>query len=369
LGGQVESDRLLHKAIGEIIQIVEKESPTRLILDQLTPLLQFEDFDTLIHDIKELIYSCEKFKATTIITVGEPVGNQAARILEFLSSVTTATIKLFEGSPEEKRSLSLNARLGHYPDFYSSPFVIRTGIGLTGIETITPPATPSALEPVITPQVAQQLEKAEVPITEKETVPEISIVKPSEEASLEIPGQLDEAKTVETVPCKVTPSSESKLLEADLGPPQAFPEYPIRDLDRDDFTGLFNFDGLLHIITQAIEQKNPFSLMTVAIIKGVDSRAKRLLLSHKLASAVKAAIDKPAPVGRYSDKIIVFLDKTHKPQSQAIAAMVKNKAFETLTTENESLKDLEIVVDVYTYPEDIRTIREVETIVQTGGEQ
>ena len=146
------------------------------------------------------------------------------------------------------------------------------------------------------------------------------------------------------------------------------PEYPTRDLDRDDFTGLFNLDGLLNIIEQAIERKTKFSLMIIRMVKGVDSRAKRLLLSHDLASAVKDALNRPVPVGRYSDRIIAVMPHINKPEAVNIAQSVKAKALATLTAQNETLKDLEIRADVYSYPDEIKQIQQVEVIVQSDEE-
>ncbi|MDH5682845.1 MAG: hypothetical protein OEZ20_00020 [candidate division WOR-3 bacterium] len=353
---KIITDQLLNQTSHEISQIVEKEQPVRLIFDQITFLLQYKEFETLKQDIKELIYSFEKSKVTNLITIGEPASNQAEKILDFLSSLATATIKLSE--PEnEKRRLQLHARLGHYPDSYSSQFVIRPGIGLTTIEKVVPITLEQEVVPEITPEPTWQ--EPEPAVSPEPSVTETPVVEPVA------------PQPVEPIFPEPAPEAEAKPSEVSdrIEPIESIPEYPVRDLDRDDFTGLFNFDGLLNIISREVEKKTPFSLMIISITKGVDSRAKRLLLSHKLASAVKSAISKPAPVGRYSDKIIAYLHKTPKLESQEMATIVENKTLKTLIAENESLKGIEIRVDIYAYPEDILSIREIETIVQAGGEQ
>lgn len=340
------SEQLLNKTINEISQIVEKEQPTRLIFDQLTLLLQYKEFDTLKRNIKQFIYSCEKFKATTLITVGEPASPEAGNILNYLSSLTTATIKLTQANQEERRFISLNARLGHYPVSYSDSFVIQPKIGFMNFksEEVTPPP---AIDKAVT-EISQEPE----PFVSEE------LISP-------------EGQPVEAVPPKLEPITESKPVEESdiIEPIESIPEYPIRDLDRDDFTGLFNFDGLLNIVAHSIERKTPFSLVIVTMVKGVDSRAKKLLLSHDLAAAVKNGLSKPAPVGRYSDKIIVYLHRMDKTDSEKLATGVEEKALETLLKENETLKGLEIKTEVYSYPDDIKRIHEIEAIVQAGGEE
>jgi len=342
------SEQLLNKTINEISQIVEKEQPTRLIFDQLTLLLQYKDFEILKRNIKQFIYSCEKFKATTLLAVGEPASPEAGNILNFLSSLTTATIKLTQANQEEKRFISLNARLGHYPVSYSDSFVIQPKVGFKNFkeeEVTPPPAIPKAVT-----EISQEQEPE--PFVNQELIsPEEQLV----EAFAPKPEPIAESKPVE----------ESEIIE----PIESIPEYPIRDLDRDDFTGLFNFDGLLNIIARSIDRRTPFSLVIVTMVKGVESRAKKLLLSHDLASAVKNALSKPAPVGRYSDRIIVYLHRIDKPDSEKMATAVEQKALEILLAENETLKGLEIKTEVYNYPDDIQRIHEIEAIIQTGGEE
>ncbi len=354
------SEQLLDKTINEINQIVEKEQPTRLIFDQLTLLLQYKEFETLKQNIKQFIYTCEKFKATTLLTVGEPVSPDAENILNFLSSISTATIKLTKADQEQRHFISLNARLGHYPVSYSDSFIIQPKIGFktSKFEEVTPSAaevfgvatTPPPTKPKAVTQISHEPEP--VPFVREELIG-------SEEQPVEVVAQKQELIT------ESKPIEESDIIE----PIESIPEYPIRDLDRDDFTGLFNFDGLLNIVARSIEKRTPFSLVIVTMIKGVDSRAKKLLLSHDLASAVKNALNKPAPVGRYSDKIIVYLHRMDKPDSEKIATGVEEKALEILIKENETLKGLEIKTEVYNYPNDIQRIHEIEAIIQTGGEE
>ena len=354
------SEQLLDKTINEINQIVEKEQPTRLIFDQLTLLLQYKEFETLKRNIKQFIYTCEKLKATTLLTVGEPASPDAENILNFLSSISTATIRLTQADQEQRRFINLNARLGHYPVTYSDSFVIQPKIGFKtskseevtpsaaeafGVETTLPPAKPKAVT-----EISQE--------REPESVVSKELISPEKEPA-------------EAVPPKQEPITVSKSVEESdiIEPIESISEYPIRDLDRDDFTGLFNFDGLLNIVARSIEKRTPFSLVIATIIKGLDSREKKLLLSHDLASAVKNALSKPAPVGRYSDKIIVYLHRMNKPDSEKITTEVEEKALEILIKENETLKDLEIKTEVYNYPDDIQRIHEIEAIIQTGGEE
>jgi len=327
------SDAILIKTMDEIIQIIEQERPSRLVFDPITPLLQFENFSTLKRKITELIYTWEKFGATSVITLGEPANQKAEQIFDLLSSIVTATIKLTQNLPDKIRTLTLQARLGHYPDFYTTNIKIESGLGLM-------PVTPVTAEPIeTTPSL----------VTVKETVVE------------------EAKKTIESVELQKEEPTQ-KVLSAQRGMPQAvdeeaIPEFPVRDLDRDDFTGLYNFDGLLHIINQALEKKNNFALILVWIISGVESRAKRLLLSQKLAQAVKNNIAKPLPVGRYSDKIIVLLNRTTKSEVEVLAKDLKAKTLKTLVRENDSLANIDIQIEVYAHPEDIRTLRDVETIV------
>jgi archaellum biogenesis ATPase FlaH len=373
------SDSLLHQTIIEVLQIIEKEKPTRLIFDQFTPFLQFENQEVLKSEIAELVDSLEKFKVTTVITVGEPASEPAEKILEFLSSLATATLKLSVANLEEKRTITLNARLGHYPSSYSASFVIQPKIGLT--ELIIPPAPPPASgipkesirptgESTIAPETvespeSQPTEKIETPVIEKEVPVESA---PASAKAVTTPREQVEAKPDQAI-SKATPIDlDTKIsdIPKSIVIGENIPEYPTRDLERDDLTGLYNFDGLLNIISKAIEKNNKFSLMIVRMVKGVDSRAKRLLLSQNLASAIKGALNRPVPVGRYSDKIIVFLHRANKSESENMAQAVETKALATLTAQNETLKTLEIKTDVYTYPDDIHRIEQVEAIVQAG---
>ncbi|MEO0084892.1 MAG: ATPase domain-containing protein [candidate division WOR-3 bacterium] len=353
------TNELLSKTINEINQIVEQERPERLIFDSFAPLLQFEDIAILKEKITELIYAWEEFKVTTIITLGEPVNALAQQIFDFLTSIVTATLKLTQPLADNSRVLSLQARLGHYPLTHTDSYQIRIGIGLSRFEP-----TP---QPEITPQptLVEKGESAEIAIK-----PEVA--EPSKTIETAVIPTEKEAIT-EIIPKEPPPQPEKSIsptIETDRIPPivieEAIPEYPIRDLDRDDFTGFFNFDGLLQIVNGVLEKKHPFSIMLVTITGGVESRAKRLLLSQNLAKAVKQVINKPVPVGRYSDKIIVLLHKVTKSEMQTMVPEIREKIVKTMLAESPNLPGIDIQVIAYAYPDDIRNSNDIETIIRTG---
>lgn len=341
------SDEMLIKTISEISEIVEREKPARLIFDSIVPLLQFDNFEILKSKLSEAIYNWERIKTTSIITLGEPANSQAQQIFDFLNSIATGIIRLAQDLTNNLRTLSLQARLGHYPDFYAGCVKIEPRAGLSQVSVPEPEYRETPLKPTLTPSLVET-SPTEIPVKEKETMVDTQQI------------------------CESVPGEELILSKKETPSPiegKTIPEYPVRDLDRDDFTGLYNFDGLMQIINDAFEREKSFSLILVGIVSGVDSRAKRLLLSHKLARAVKTTIHQPVPVGRYSDKIIVFLNRTTKSAAQTLASDIKDKVLANLLRENNSFKTIDIRMDVYAYPEDIRATQDFEAIVGTRVEQ
>lgn len=366
-GTFAQSD-LFQRITDELIQIIKQEKPTRLIIDPISFLIQLAAPDTMKQNISQLINSLEASKATVVATIGEPANNQAVQILDFLNTIVTASIRLNQNLPDKTRTVSLQSRIGHFPDLYFGFFIIQSGIGLTQLEA----TTPSGEAPVTAPKVEPAAKLVETEPTPT-TIKIIESVAEKPPAALETssiqgakPDESVTAKPLEIAETETEKTGSEKSLSAEelTQAPRVIPEYPIRDLDRDDFTGLYNFDGLLHIVNEAIERKDSFSLMLTTIIKGVDSRAKRLLLSPKLALAVKKVLAKPFPLGRYSDRIIVFLDKIAKLEAKTMLEDIKGKISQELIAENSSLEDVDIRIDVYGYPDDIRTIKDVEAIVE-----
>lgn len=317
------SDEILEKGIRDIIELISKENPSRVIFDQITQLLRFNSLDQLKSSFTEIIKSGDINKNVICLSVGKPASQKALEVYNILQNLTTATIKL------ESDMVFLKARIGYYPLSHYTQFEIKPRIGIVALER----------------KLEEKLEEAVVPPIEEE----LEIPVPSQAET--VPEEVKEGATFAAIEKK-----EEVIL------PSA-PILPTIDSDKDDFTGFFNYEGLEKLFKKSLEANSSFSILIVEITGGVDSKAKRLLLMKRLAQSIQESLLEPTPIGRYSDKILVFLRNQRKDESQEFVNRLTPKVLANFTSGDATLKNVTIGTRLFSYPQEIKNLEEIRKVI------
>lgn len=127
---QNNSDEYLADYLRDIIAVVEQYKPTRIIFDELTPLVEFSDLEKLRNIFLKTIDSIEENDITSLFIIGEPASKATIDIVNLLSELATGIITL---SKKESHGISIGGsikitpNIGHTEgqfkaDFYIEPY-------------------------------------------------------------------------------------------------------------------------------------------------------------------------------------------------------------------------------------------------------
>lgn len=113
---QGDDDATIIKALRELIAMVRKERPKRLVLADFMPFVMFRSMERLKAAFIEMFEQLDLPDMTTFIVMGEPGNEQSRRIVEFMTSQSTGTVHLEVPEGQEQstaRMISLIPNVGH----------------------------------------------------------------------------------------------------------------------------------------------------------------------------------------------------------------------------------------------------------------
>ena len=87
------SDELAN-AYRDLITLIQTDRPDRVVIEDLTPLVQFDSFEGLGEAFGALVRALEAVDATLVVGLGEPANDASARLLEVVGEHVDGTIRL-----------------------------------------------------------------------------------------------------------------------------------------------------------------------------------------------------------------------------------------------------------------------------------
>ena len=87
------SDELAN-AYRDLITLIQTDRPDRVVIEDLTPLVQFDSFEALGEAFGALVRALEAVDATLVVGLGEPANDASARLLEVVGEHVDGTIRL-----------------------------------------------------------------------------------------------------------------------------------------------------------------------------------------------------------------------------------------------------------------------------------
>ncbi|NQV71990.1 hypothetical protein HQ496_02620 [bacterium] len=104
------------KALWDLVTLIRRHRPTRLIMNDFMPFVAFRSFDRFRNEFIQFLEQIDSLDTTTLLVMPEPANPQSSRVIEFMASQMTGSIhiELAEDSPTTtKRRISLIPHIGH----------------------------------------------------------------------------------------------------------------------------------------------------------------------------------------------------------------------------------------------------------------
>lgn len=104
------------RALWDLVTLIRQHRPTRLIMNDFMPFVAFRSYDRFRNEFIQFLEQIDSLETTTMLVMPEPANQQSSRVIEFMASQMTGSIRieLGEDSPSTtKRRISLIPHIGH----------------------------------------------------------------------------------------------------------------------------------------------------------------------------------------------------------------------------------------------------------------
>ena len=128
-------DEFLIEYLNDIVTVVEQYQPNKIVFDELTPFIGFNNINLLQEAFGRTIESIEEDGITSLFILGDPATPAANSIVEALTSYCTGTLYLQKTENQTGRSqsgiMTITPNIGHNEGQFRSNYVIEPYKGVT----------------------------------------------------------------------------------------------------------------------------------------------------------------------------------------------------------------------------------------------
>jgi KaiC/GvpD/RAD55 family RecA-like ATPase len=129
-----DADQYLVEYLNNIVTIVDQYQPSKIIFDELTPFIGFQNIDLLKDTFLKTIEAIEDCGITSLFIFGEPATQSAEQIIDAISTYGTGIIYLRNGVLSDKEyhggKMSISPNIGHTQGKFSADYVIEPNKGV-----------------------------------------------------------------------------------------------------------------------------------------------------------------------------------------------------------------------------------------------
>ncbi len=146
-------DEFLTDYLKDIISVVNQYNPTRIIFDEITPYVEFQNLNILSDAFGSMIESIEDFGITSLLILREPAAQSSKMIFNVLNSFATGIIQLHKSEESEEQQpgvIDITPNIGHTEGKFKANYFIEPYKGITTDFKITKRATKENQFPEIT---------------------------------------------------------------------------------------------------------------------------------------------------------------------------------------------------------------------------
>jgi circadian clock protein KaiC len=263
-----DDDIVLAEYIRNIKGMVEKYQPAKIVFDELTPFLGFNDFNLLESTLAKTIEAIEDLGVTSLFIVGDPITATSKKVIDILAVHSTGIIYLEKKDDDEYKFTSgimaITPNIGHFEGKFKSNYQIIPGKGF---------------------------------LFESQSLPSSRYYA--------------NGKSI------LTDSKYTSLSDLDL------PKYEYL------VSNLYNYEDFSLIINNQIAfYKSTGQVFTLVSFKVTDTAEKDGILSiNQVRNAIRLSIEKKDKMCVVSNKVIVLLTKEDQKDIGGLISRVKNNLF------------------------------------------
>ncbi len=128
-------DEFLVEYLNDIVTVVEQYQPSKIVFDELTPFIGFNDVKLLEEVFAQTVEKIEESGITSLFILGEPVTRAANNVAEALITHSTGVIYLNKESVEENAIesgvMTITPNIGHTEGKFKARYYIEPYKGIT----------------------------------------------------------------------------------------------------------------------------------------------------------------------------------------------------------------------------------------------
>ena len=146
-------DEFLSDYLHDIISVINQYNPTRIIFDELTPYVEYENLNSLRESYGSMIESIEDLGITSLFILREPAAQSSKMIFNVLNSFATGIIQLHKAEDSEEQQpgiIDITPNIGHTEGKFKANYFIEPYKGIITDFKITKRSTRENILPEIT---------------------------------------------------------------------------------------------------------------------------------------------------------------------------------------------------------------------------
>jgi KaiC/GvpD/RAD55 family RecA-like ATPase len=125
------NDEFYVEYLRDIVTVVEKYRPSKIVFDELTPFISFHNINLLKHTFLKTIEVIEESGITSLFILGEPATPAARQIVETLSGFSTGLVHLQKDDFKEHGGIIyITPNIGHNEGRFSANYFIEPYKGI-----------------------------------------------------------------------------------------------------------------------------------------------------------------------------------------------------------------------------------------------
>ncbi|KAB2848249.1 MAG: hypothetical protein F9K42_09120, partial [Ignavibacterium sp.] len=114
-------DELLNDYLNDLLSVINQYKPEKIIFDEITPYVEFENLNNLQEAFGSLIESIEEAGITSLLILREPAAQSSKMIFDILNSFATGIIHLHkakESDEEQPGLIEIIPNIGHTEGYF-----------------------------------------------------------------------------------------------------------------------------------------------------------------------------------------------------------------------------------------------------------
>lgn len=129
-------DQYLIEYLNDIVTVVNQYNPSRIIFDELTPYIGFQNVDLLRESFLKTLEQIEELNITSLFVVGEPATKKAEEIIDGISQYVTGIVFLKKRADKihgafHGGTVIISPNVGHTEGQFSSEYIIEPYKGVS----------------------------------------------------------------------------------------------------------------------------------------------------------------------------------------------------------------------------------------------